>query len=203
MAKAEFLQNLRTARNLFFHRVQTDHSELDPRSIESQLSAGTIWLTPSSVKGFDPRDFRELSPERRDELKRLVDRFSRVARQVPPSKSPTREQVQEAAEPLLQVMEILRPYLISPGEPEKIRDVLKRIPYPPFVLTWDYVIDLDSTGDPGVWIYIFVDDDAPKAADFHTETNEIPRRIRTAFADAGIDYWPYVRIRTASEQRAL
>jgi hypothetical protein len=51
--------------------------------------------------------------------------------------------------------------------------------------------------------YIFVDDRAPKSPGFHEETREIRRRIRTAFADEGIDYWPYVRIRTASEQRAL
>lgn len=203
VAKQEFLQNLRTARNLFFHRVQTDHPGLDPRSIESQLSGAAIWLTPSSIKGFDPNDFRELSPERREELKRLIDRFTRVAKQVPPTKPATLEQIRVATDFFLRVVEILDPYLSSPGEHEKIREVLKGIQYPPFVLTWDYELAPDSTGDPAVWIRIFVDDEAAKSKDFPGELMKIERKIRTSFANAGVHRWPFVRFRAASEQRAL
>src|SRR5512135_1786598 len=104
MAKEDFLQNLTIARSLLTHRVQTDSSCLDPHWTEDRLNSAAIWLTPSAVKGFDVREFRELSPGLRTELKENVERFLRVAKQVPPTKPPTTEQLKEAKTALEKVL---------------------------------------------------------------------------------------------------
>jgi hypothetical protein len=203
MAKLEFLLNLKTARNLFDHRVETDDPGLDPRSVEAQLKRGTIWLTPSSMQGFNVRDFPELAPDLRKRLKENVERFVRIAKQVPPTKPATPEQVRDAMAAFQEVLEILKPYLSSPGEPEKIVAALEKIRFPECVLNWNFELDIDSTGDPAVRIWVFVDDQAMKREDFTRISLDIERKILDAFSAAGIERWPYVSFRSASEQRAL
>jgi hypothetical protein len=68
MAKQEFLDNFRVARNLFMHsQVQADSSQIDPQALERRLVRSAIWLTPKSVKGFSPDDFAELGPPQDDQ----------------------------------------------------------------------------------------------------------------------------------------
>jgi hypothetical protein len=47
MAKQDFLDNFRIARNLFFHpRVAADSTQADPQAIEQRVARVAIWLTP-------------------------------------------------------------------------------------------------------------------------------------------------------------
>lgn len=203
MAKLEFLQNLKTARNLFFHRVRTDHPALDAKKIAGQLERAAIWLTPSSVRGFDLRDFPELSAPIRNQLKDNIDRFVQVAKRVPPTKPAEPQEIKEAMTALLKVIEILNPYLPSGGELQKVQEALQRIKYPNFVRNFEFELRTDSTGDPAVWVWVFVDDSAAQREEFTEMGSEVEERIRNALSEAGITRWPYVRFRTPAEQRAL
>ncbi len=186
MAKSEFLQNLKTARNLFFHRVHTDHPGLDPNTLQAQLARAAIWLSPSAVRGFDVRDFPELSSDTRSQLKENVERFLRIAKQVPPTKPATNEQVQEAMTAFLKVLEILNPYLVTGSEIKQVRAALEGIEFPKEVLTWEYELGADSTGDPAVWIWVFVDDASAEREDFSAVAARVRRKIQEAIFGSGI-----------------
>jgi len=203
MAKTEFLHNLKTARNLFFHRVQTDGAGVDPQNVEAQVARAAIWLTPSSVKGFDVRDFRELPEESRRELVENVDRFLQVARKTASARPPTAAQVTVGMGAFLKVLNILAPYVKAEAELTQVRSALENLRLPKSVLTWNCELGADSTGDPAVWVWVFVDDQAAHETDFPEMAAEIERKVREALAAAGITRWPYVRFRAAAEQRAL
>src|SRR4051812_28139365 len=97
MAKQEFLDNFRVARNLFVHpRVETDSPNLDREALERRIARAAIWLTPKSVKGFNADDFAELGPDRQRELQAAVGEFLEVASQVPSKDPATSEQLGKA-----------------------------------------------------------------------------------------------------------
>jgi hypothetical protein len=203
MSKSEFLRNLQTARNLFFHRVQTDHPGLDPETVEAQLARAAIWLTPSSVKGFSQNDFPELPSEVRNELNENVARFVNISKQVPSTQPATAEQIHDAMQCFVRILNILETYFPSGGELRQIRDALEMITFPDAVLTWNFELGADSTGDPAVWVWIFVDSETATSENFTQLANDIQHRVRESLTTAGVMRWPYIRFRTASEQRAL
>jgi hypothetical protein len=203
MSKQEFLQSLRTARNVFFHRVGPHAAHEDPRDPKSQLARALIWLAPSSVSGFDPSEFTELSPDVREQLKDRVQQFLDVAKHVGPDKKPTQDEVRRAMQAFLDVVSILDPYLSANEEAQKVREVLEGVDFPPGVVTWEYEIGADATGDPAVWIWLFVDEDVVQRKEVSRVTTAAREMIRDALSAAGIARWPYVRARTVAEQRAL
>jgi hypothetical protein len=203
MAPMDFLQHLRTAHSLFAHRVHPNHTRPGSRKSEVDEVRTAVWLTPSSVKGFNVHDFPQLSPEARDRLKANVDRFLKVARQVPPPKLPTVKQVKEAETPFREVLKILKPHVVLGDEDDPIYKVLKGVSFPSDILTWEYEVGLDWTDDPAVWIWMIVDDASPEKEGFYQRTWEVEEKIREALSAAGVARWPYFRMRTGSEQRAL
>ena len=184
------------------HRVQTDHAQLDPQQIARDLAGAALWLTPNAVKGFNPRDFRELSPELRERLAAQIERFVEVAKKVPPKGPASPQQLKAATPAFLQILEILRPYFPDRDELLKLREVLTKKKFP-FVESWDSEFGADSTGDPAIWIWVVVKDETAKQADFAELSSEVERSIREAIASSGISRWPYIRFRAISELRAL
>jgi hypothetical protein len=75
--------------------------------------------------------------------------------------------------------------------------------FPRAVLTWEFEIGADSTDDPALWLWIIVDDAVADDSDFPRFTMLIQDRIRRALRERRIERWPYIRFRTASEQRAM
>lgn len=189
MAKAEFLRNLTTARNFFLHGDQRDRN--------------SVYLTPSAVKGFDAREFTELADEVRDQLQRSVDQFRQIAKQTTAQQKATADQVTEATRAFSTILHHLARYFPHGGETNAIRQALQDVDFPVNVLTWDFELGADSTDDPAVWVWVVVDDDAPKQRNFHQITSEIAGKIRDAFFARGIHRWPFVHFRTASEQQGL
>ncbi len=62
-------------------------------------------------------------------------------------------------------------------------------------------LDLDSTGERAVWIWVVLSDDKEDLPS--EEVAEIRNSIRNALKGAGIDLWTYLRFRTESEQSKL
>jgi hypothetical protein len=204
MAKQEFLDSLRVARNLFFHpRVQTDSPHLDPAALAQQLARGAIWLTPKSVHGFNVGDFPELSPAQQAELKAAVDEFSTVAHQVPPAAPPTPEQLSAAKTAFTKILTILQPSLPTPVEGDKVEEALKTVTvaFPPWVANWDYELGSAEDGTASVWITIFADEQSAPRKQFGRFALEATKKIHQALSASGIDRWPYIRIRTAVEHK--
>jgi hypothetical protein len=92
MAKQEFLENFRIARNLFIHPlVEAGRSHPDAGAVTQLLARAAIWLTPKSVKGFNAADFAELEPDRQRELEDAFQAFMAVAKEVPSDEPATEE----------------------------------------------------------------------------------------------------------------
>lgn len=83
-----------------------------------------------------------------------------------------------------------------------IRDVLAGVDFPPGVVRWDLEVGDDATGDPAVWIWLFVDEEIAQRKEVSRVTTAARQRIRNALAAAGIQRWPYIRARTEAEERA-
>jgi hypothetical protein len=200
MAKQEFVQNVRLARNLLAHRVEGDRPGADLEEIARRLARAAIWLTPASVEGFDMADFPELPDETREELRRNVGEFLAVAEQVSDDGPASVEQEAVGIRTLLNIVRILEPFLPTPDELDRLRAAMRTVRFPPDVVeSWDYEFGLDSSGDPAVWIWLVVDDRAADDPAFTATTARLQREILQSLQRAGVSRWPYVRFRTISD----
>lgn len=203
MSKQEFIQNVRLARNLFAHRVSADHAGADVKGIERRLSRATLWLTPRAVSGFDPADFPELSAKEGEELDRSVRAFRMVGEQVAADVAATREQEAAALQSFESIRRILEPYFATPDELRLLREAMKKVDFPDSVETWDYEFGRDSSAEPAVWIWLIVDDAAAEDTTLADVTIRLRREIHRAVQSVGLERWPYVRVRTVSEQGSI
>jgi hypothetical protein len=202
MAKQDFLENFRIARNLFFHpRVETDSPTLDPVALERTIARAAIWLTPRSVRGFNADDFAELGPDRQRELQATVQRFLAVANQVPPNQPATPEQLAYAQATFTRLVEILQPYLPSPQEGAQIEAVLKSVAFPHAVVNWDYELGSDQDDSPAVWVNLYVDEDSVPPRELGRLATGMTKKILDALAAAGSPRWPYIRVRSAVQHK--
>jgi hypothetical protein len=201
VSKEGFLANFRVARNLFIHpRAETDSPTLDTSSISDALTRGALWLTPKSVEGFNAADFPELKADRQEKLLNSVQTFKVVASQVPADKPPTKEQYGNAATAFIAILNILSPYLPTPEESKKVEKALRTVPFPPWVVNWDYELGSSEEGDAAVWVNIFAEGNVARSDYGRFGSQYIPK-IRRALAAQGVQRWPYVRLRTATEYK--
>jgi hypothetical protein len=199
--KHDFLLNFRIARNLVAHpSVQADSSSVDKATAERILTRSAIWLTPKSVAGFNAADFPELGSTRQQELLSAVQSFLAVAQEVPPDKPATREQYGNAIVAFRRILEILESYLPLPDEGRRVEAALRTIPFPGWVVNWDYELGSNEEGSPAVWVDLFVEEGAPSREFGRTASQLIPK-IRQAIEAESVSRWPYIRIRTATEHK--
>src|SRR6266446_1766525 len=204
MAKQDFLSNFRIARNLFIHpRLDGIGSGLDPQATAQRLAKAAIWLTPKSVAGFNAADFPELGLDRQRALQDAVREFLAVANQVPADQAATVEQYGQASVAFAKMLEILAPYLTTPEEGRRVAQALQSIPFPPWVVNWDYELASDDEGTPAVWINLFADQSNASPKEYGRLASQMTQPIRRALSANGVGRWPYIRVRTAIEQKAI
>lgn len=206
MARQEFLDNVRAARNLFVHdrgRVYPADSPIDSQSLERRKARAAIWLVPKSVAEFDADDFRGLGPDHQRELAEAVRDFREVAEQVPPSEAATPDQLSRASSAFARLVGLLDPYLPTPEEVLKVREAIATIDLPGWVDNWNYELGNDHDEEPAVWVTIIADEhDAPRKQ-FARFSSELTAKLHRALSAFGIDRWPYVRMRLGIEQKSL
>ncbi len=204
MAKQEFLNNFRIARNLFFHpRVATDDSNLDPQVREQKIARAAIWLTPKSVTGFKADDFPELGIDRQRELQAAVQEFLRAANQVPPKAPASPDQLVQGKTAFEKMLQLLLPYLPAPEEGEKVEEALQSVEFPPWLVNWDYELGNDEDGAPAVWVILYADESCAPRREFGRVASRLNAKIYEALTAVGSNSWPYVRMRTAFEHKTL
>jgi hypothetical protein len=192
MARAEFLSNFRTARNLFLHSRD-----------EGNGSPIAVWLTPRSVQGFDAADFPELGPDRQRDLQLAVDEFLQVAKQVPPTELPTRQQWETARGAFEKMLALLGPRVPISEEGYRVEAAIKGVEFPPWVASWDFRLDTDWTDEPAVWVTLYVDKYLSLGMEAMRESSELSRKILWALSDAGINRWPYLPVHSVADHRAV
>lgn len=205
-SKKEFLVNFRVARNLFAHpQVVMASGGGDPAAVERKLVRSALWLTPKSVAGFNAEDFRELGPDRRRELDAAVQAFREVAGQVPANAPATEEQFHKGAGAFTRLLEILAPYVPVADEARKVEAALAAVnkELAEWVLNWDYELGSDADGLPAVWVDVFADERGSPLSQLGGYVAGWTAKMRESLMAAGIDRWPYVRVRTGREHKAL
>jgi hypothetical protein len=203
MAKAEFINGVKVAARFLSPKAETDDDKLNPEKLQTKLLNAALWLTPSAVKGFDARDFPELSDTVRGQLSAAVERFRSVAKEVPPTQPPTAAQIKAGLTAFLAILGILQPYLPSDAARKRVTDALSKLRLPDDVVAIQYELALDSSGDPAVRLWVIVKDEAAQRKSFPEEAAKIQDQIMEVFVRTGVERWPYVSFRTTSEQRAL
>jgi hypothetical protein len=58
----------------------------------------------------------------------------------------------------------------------------------------------DSNGDPAVWIWVEIDDDAATADVLSKNTRQARSLLGECVRQLDIPHWPYIRFRTSSER---
>ena len=96
---------------------------------------------------------------------------------------------------------ILSPYLSLPDEGKIVEAALRTIPFPGWVVNWDYELGSNEEGGPAVWVDLFAEEGA-QAREFGRAASQLIPKIRQAIDSEGVNRWPYVRIRTAAEHKA-
>jgi hypothetical protein len=192
MAKQEFLDNFRVARNLFFH----------PRA-ESDGIRAAVWLTPKSVSGFNAADFPELGPDRQRELETAVRDFRDIASQVPGNRPATPEQHGAATAAFSRVLNILDPYLPTPPEGPDVEKALGSIELPPWVVNWDYELGSDQEGAPAIWVTFYTDESRPSPLEVARFATRITLEVLRALSAAGVSRYPFIRVGTAAEHKSM
>jgi len=204
VAKQDFLDNVRVARNLFAHRpIQVDGPQIDPQSLELRTARASIWLTPKSVGGFNAVDSAELGPLRQRELADSVQEFLAVAQQVPPTATASAEHRARASAAFGKILEILAPYLPTHDEAINVQGALATVQFPEWVANWDYELENDSDGAPAVWVTIFVDEHSAPRKELGRFARDLTAITRRALSAAKIARWPYIRIRSAFEHKTM
>ncbi len=107
MAREEFLQNVRLAVRHITPAAENDGG--DPKADwTARLQLASAWLSPKSVEGFRPDDFRDLPPEQQSELQEAVSQFLAVALRAPGSGPASDEQITAALQPFRRIVMIVQ-----------------------------------------------------------------------------------------------
>jgi hypothetical protein len=202
MSLPEFVQNVKTAEHFLPPKAATDSSASGANGTARDLEEAAIWLSPGTVKGFDPRDFDDMPPDQLAELTANVERFRRVAERVPGDKPVPLDDLSEALPALRAIVDALQPNIADP-EGRRVSDALHKAQFPDFVLGFDYRLDTDHMGDPVVWIWAIVHDGFEDDPAFVDKMLKVDETVRQAIRRDGIERWPLASVRTVSEQRSL
>jgi hypothetical protein len=201
----DFWISVRIGSGLVSPTAVVDSPRLDVTKIQRALDRADLWLTPSIVKGFDEKDFDFLSDDERARLALLVNRFRAIANTVPETAPATVEQVKKARPELQGILDIVRPDKY--GDPEALvlgkkleQQVQGRLPA--WVKELRFETGNDASGDPALWIWVEVEDVAAKKDVLTANFEQVRELLEGAVRSLGVERWPYIRLRTVSEQQA-
>lgn len=170
---------------------------------KEEAGGADLWFSPILGKHFAAKDFDGMDPATLTELQSAVAEFDRLAA------GPSAADRGRGLELLARIGAIVDDRLIRGGPEEEERKILGvlndlRAKYRDDLVPLDYELRTDSNGDPGVWVWARVDEDQNiSAPEFRTKIDGYRRDVLYSFRRHGIEAWPYVGIRTPTEQKRL
>ena len=160
MALERFWQSVRTAARMIRPpAVVADSPRIPSDVIAKRLASSDLWLAPDSVRGYDENDFQFLTQEERNRLTEAVGRFKRVAEAVNPRGPAPIERVEAARPAFQQIVEQLEFDRFGDAEAYRIgKEIELKMDRerPERLAELRFETGLDSTGDPGLWVWAFV-----------------------------------------------
>jgi hypothetical protein len=203
MALQEFWNNVRIGARLIAPQVIADAPRLDPASIESALRRATFWLTPRAVEGFNEADFPFLLKEERERLAKLVNEFSEVAAKVSPTDAAPREVVESALPLFREILQMLEFHRYGDAEAFRLgKQIEQKLQphWPKEITELRFNTGLDHTGDPALWIWVFLTEEVSKNdEDFLKAAHRLREIIDSIARRVAPDRWPYLSFRPITE----
>lgn len=200
MALADFWNGVRKGLALFVpSRVVEDSQRLDIERIQAILDQADVWLTPDTVRGYDPEDFSFLSEESRSELTRLVKEFSRIAGTVGPRRPADPLKVAEAKPLFRDIVHLLEFDRFADPEAFRIGKTIEADSDFPSLDVVDvrYRSTTDSLGEQALKIMAYLPDSEEE--EFLDRALLVRKAIQELVFRHGRPYWPYVSVRLASD----
>jgi hypothetical protein len=185
-------------------RVVVDSPRLDVSRIEDMLRSTDPWLTPEVVAGFDEKDFSFLPDDERGRLARLVADFRAVAETVRPTGPAPRDAVERALPLFRDIVQSLEFDRYGDAEAFRLGKLIEReiAPHRPSELAeLRFNTGLDHSGDPALWIWAFLSDEASDTDEHFLEAAQTLRDLlRSTARRVAPDRWPYISFRSLAEQ---
>ncbi len=203
MSLPEFWDNVRLGAGVLFPVVGVDSPRLDRAMLEQILRRANAWLTPKSVEGFDISDFGFLSDDDRAKLASAVNDFAAIASQMPPKGAATKGQEKKAREQFLKVVEALDFDHFDDVDAYRIGKQIEgqiRHCRPAGLAELRFRTGPDSAGDPAIWIWAILEDEAAGDEAFPRLATDVRELLEQVSRRVAPDRWPYVRFSTVSEE---
>lgn len=204
MPSKDFLIHVRTCARMHSPLSVVDAPRLDSAGIDKILADPRRWLGARTVEGYDEADFAFLDGPERSRLTASVSRLKAIADQIPPSGPAEGEMVSDAKSAFRQVLEILRPDRYASTEAMELGKKIEReveAGLPGWVREMVFETGSDATGDPALWVWVEVDDAIATGSHLLDDFQPVRATLGDAVAKISPGLWPYIRLRSSSEQR--
>ena len=203
MSLQDFWNDIRTVSGLVYPSTTVDSPTLDAGHIEKALRGAALWLTPKVVARFNPDDLDFLSKAEQAELQEAVSKFRSVADTAPFDRPPKGGQIDAALPALLKIIQIVRPDIYGDADAFAIgkrveRQLVGRLPK--WVGQLKFETGPDANGEPALWVWVIADDKALRSEVLRENTRIVRQLINDAVLQLSLQYWPYIRFRSATEQ---
>jgi hypothetical protein len=201
MALFGFVKRVRIAASPFPPKAWEDPATIPTAEFDRAVEFEDIWLAPATVKGYSDADLVAFPVPDRDRLRAAVTTFRAVANAIPDGAPATGEQVREALPAFATILDVLKPHLAD-GDLLTVRRAIWRAlePYREWILTFDFEMKPDSSGDPAVYVWLILKDDVDvETREVQDELYDVRAAIRKEFTAAGITDWLYASVWGRSE----
>ncbi len=208
MALDKFWLNVRTAARMIRPpAVVADSPRIPAEVIAKRLASADLWLAPVAVRDYDENDFQFLSQEERNRLSDAVSRFKLVAGSVNPRGPATTEQVEKARPAFQQIVELLEFDRFGDAEAFRIgKTIEKRLEpvRPDRLVELRFETGLDSTGDPALWVWVFVSETGKHDKNvFFEGVDQIEPILKELSYEEAPEGRAYLRFRSILDQPAV
>ena len=203
MALQEFWNNVRIGARLIAPQVVADSTPPDRGFLESTLRRATFWLTPRTVEGFNEADFTFLPKQEQERLAKLVNEFSTVAAQVGPTDDAPPEVIESAFPLFLGILQMLEFHRYGDAEAYRLgKQIEQKLQpnWPKEIAELRFNTGLDHTGDPALWIWVFLTEEVSRNdEDFLNAANRLREILDAIARRVAPDRWPYPSFRPITE----
>ena len=198
MSLEDFWGNVRSGCLRFSSSFDLDRPSLKREEILDKLRENDFWFRKQSVAGFNKGDFEFLDGATQTELSERVDEFKKLVPNAPTKTPATEADKEKAMGVFADIIETLEFGRFGNAEGLRLGKLIEKEldPCPPEgVAELRFEAGSDHSGDPAVWIWVFVDRENSKTDDlFLAKTQEVREIIGPIARRIGGERWPYYRM---------
>jgi hypothetical protein len=204
MSLEHFWNNLSNAKNEL-DLVENIKRDLRQNPTASAVIPTEFWPTPQAVEGFDRDDFWYLPKDQQQQLAGLVEEFASIVRPMVHDfgtwKGESLKRAEEILRSVMEIMELGNHRDALEFRVSKIVELCrKRLKNGDDVSDIRFQIEEDSTGEPALWVWVILEDEATKGNRFFEITRQIRSDLTRMLRAYGVELRPFIHFRSRSEQ---